>query len=308
MTQNKQLTLASYMGVGCLVYVIGNPEPQVINEDYKPTPSLLLQNFCFGFRWIIKFTMRKIVILLASVSFGFFYSQTIGNEEIIQMKKENLSKPLILNTIKNSSDFNFDTSTKGLKQLSDNGIDDEIVILIMDKQKDKSENNVLIDGISIAKNEYGLIANDNGKKVKIHSHLSQPEVGRTLKTSLQNTTSDISVNKGVNVFYFNFSVDETVTSNTSFNLNNSISDPNEGELVKLSKSSKKREFELGKVRITGLKTEIPEKIRVEYKVEKVKHNIYKLTTVRPLEAGEYGFVFGGVVPGVALKIYDFTVK
>lgn len=253
--------------------------------------------------------MKKTFIFLLQILVIQITGQEIlNNSEIIQMKKSNISKPIIINAINNASDYSFDTSAKGLQQLSDNSIDDDIVVLIMNKQKDNSDNNVLIDGISIAKNEYGLIANDNGKKVKIHSHLSQPEVGRTLRASLQNTTSDISVNKDVNVFYFNFSVDENASSNTSFNLNNSISDPNEGELVKLSKSSKKREFELGKVRIKGLKTEIPEKIRVEYKVEKVKYNIYKLTTVKPLEAGEYGFVFGGIVPGVALKIYDFTVK
>jgi len=91
-------------------------------------------------------------------------------------------------------------------------------------------------------------------------------------------------------------------------LTNSISDPNEGELVRLSKSGKKREFQVGKVGMGRLKSEIPEKIRIEYKVEKIKFNIYKITVNKNLEPGEYGFIFGAINPGATMKIYDFTIK
>lgn len=76
MTQNKQLTLTSYMGVGCLVYVIGNPEPQVINEDYKPTPSFItIKYFYIGFGWIQNSLMRKLLFISFLFLFTFCFSQ-----------------------------------------------------------------------------------------------------------------------------------------------------------------------------------------------------------------------------------------
>lgn len=253
--------------------------------------------------------MRKIITFLSVISITCFSAQTVlDNFGIVEMKKASLSKPIIINAINTATDYNFDTSAKGLKQLSENNIDDEIVILIMNKQKNKYDNVVTIDGLQFDKDEFGLFIKENGKKVKINSHLTQAQVGRIMKANIPNTVADISINKGVNTFYFNFSSGEDATSNSVFNLNNSISDPNEGELVILSKNGKSREFQAGTMDMKGLKLEIPEKSRIEYKVKKIKHNVYKITVDRNLDAGEYGFIFGAINPGAVMKIYDFTVK
>lgn len=253
--------------------------------------------------------MKKIITLLSVISVVCISAQTVlDNSGIIEMKKANLSKPIIINAINTAPDYNFDTSAKGLKQLSENSIDDEIVILIMNKQKNKSDNTVTIDGLQFDKDEFGLFIKENGNKVKINSHLTQAQVGRVMKANIPNAVADISINKGVDTFYFNFSSGGDATSNSVFNLNNSISDPNEGELIILSKNGKSREFQAGKLDMKGLKLEIPEKFRIEYKVEKIKHNTYKIIVDRKLDAGEYGFIFGAINPGAAMKIYDFTVK
>lgn len=253
--------------------------------------------------------MKKIITLLSVISIVRFSAQTtLDNTGVVYMKKANLSKTIIINAINNATDYNFDISIKGLKQLSENNIDDEVVILIMNKQKSKSNNVVLIDGLQFDKDEFGLFIKDNGNKAKINSHFTQAQVGRIMKATIPNASADISINRGANTFYFNFSAHNDSTSNSVFNLNNSISDPNEGELVVLSKNGKSREFQAGTLTKSGLKFEIPEKSRIEYKVEKVKHNIYKITTDKNLDAGEYGFIFGAINPGAAMKIYDFTVK
>lgn len=251
---------------------------------------------------------KTLSLLLILTTITCFAQDIITNSTIIEMKRAGLSKPIIINTIEDSSEYNFDITTKGLKQLSDSKIDDEIVVLIMKKQKNKSENLIKIDGIEFNLADYGLFINENGKKIKINSHLTQVDMGMKLKAMIPNSSADISIGKNVTTFYFNFNADDNSPTNSVFNLTNSISDPNEGELVKLTKSGKKREFQVGKVGMGRLKSEIPEKIRIEYKVEKIKNNLYKITINKGLESGEYGFIFGAINPGATMKIYDFNVQ
>lgn len=255
--------------------------------------------------------MKKTIITFILLSFSMILNaqtETLKNSNIIEMKKSKLSKTIIINAIENSDDFNFDISTNGLKQLSDNKIDDEIVLSIMKKQKNKLENIITINGVQFNKNEYGLFVIENNQKIQIVSHLTQVQFGMKIKANIPNVTSDITLKSDVSTFYFNINKDENGPTNTTFNLNNSISDPNEGELIKLSKVSKKREIQVGKANMGGIKTEIPEKARIEYTVEKIKLNFYKLTLKNKLEAGEYGFIFGAINGGASMKIYDFTIK
>ena len=133
-------------------------------------------------------------------------------------------------------------------------------------------------------------------------------MGMKFKAQIPNVSADIKISADVTTFYFNFNIDENASTNTTYNLTNSISDPNEGELVKLSKAGKQREVQVGKGGMGGIKSEIPAKARVEFNVEKVKYNFYKLTIIKKLEPGEYGFIFGAINPGASMKIYDFSVK
>ena len=263
--------------------------------------------------------MKKFLSVLFFIfSLSILYAQngenqsTLNNAKVIEMKKAKLSKVLILKSIEESEDFNYDTSTNGLKELSENQLADDIIILMMKKQKEKNASIKIVDGINFEKNEFGLFINANNQKVKIISHLTQINFkknvfGANLKATLPKANSEIVVESSIKTFYFNMNVDENASTNTTYNITNSISDPNEGQLVKLSKNGKYREIQLGKFGMGGLKTKIPEKYRVEYKVEKVKYNLYKIT-VDKMEPGEYGFIFGAINPGAAMKIYDFTVK
>ena len=260
---------------------------------------------------ILKYNSMKKTLFFLFVIFALnicFAQGVMNNTSIIEMKKANLSKPIIINAIESTSDYNFDITTNGLKQLSDNKIDDEIVVLIMKRQKNKSESTINFEGIDFNLNEYGLFINENDIKLKINSHLTQVDMGMKLKAMIPNPSADISIGKDTTTFYFNFNASDNSPTNSVFNVTNSISDPNEGELVKLTKSGKKREFQVGKVGMGRLKSEIPEKIRVEYKVEKIKNNLYKITLKKHLEPGEYGFIFGAINPGATMKIYDFNVK
>lgn len=251
-------------------------------------------------------TLLLTLIIFTNV-YLFGQSKTFDNFSVIEMKKANLSKPIIINALNNETNFNFDISTSALKELSNNKIDDEIIVLMMQKQKDKIENIITVDGLQFAKKEYGLFVNQEGQKVKITSHLTELDFAMKFNAQIPNLTADISISSDVKTFYFNFGLDENNSTNSTFNLTNSITDPNEGELVKLSKIRKKRQFRIGKAGLGGIKMEIPSDIRIEYKIEKIKFNLYKITIEKSLQPGEYAFFFGALSP-TAMKVYDFNVK
>lgn len=56
---------------------------------------------------------------------------TFDNSKVIELTKARISKPIIIQSIEESSNYNYDISVKGLKQLSQSKVDEDIVILLM---------------------------------------------------------------------------------------------------------------------------------------------------------------------------------
>jgi hypothetical protein len=64
---------------------------------------------------------KTLTFLILSISlFSYAQSDEITNQNIIELKKTNISKVLILKTIVDATNFNFDISTKGLQELTKN--------------------------------------------------------------------------------------------------------------------------------------------------------------------------------------------
>lgn len=249
-----------------------------------------------------------IIILISILNFSQNNDEILTNEKVIELKKANLSKILILNTIDESTNFNLDVSTAGLQNLTKNGIDDDIIILMMKKQKIKNQNTFIVDGVEIK--EYGLFNVSNSKKTKIISHISEGNgiSGMKIKVQLNKPTSEITLNGENLSFYYNFDNNEKKSENTLFSLSSTVTDPNEGHLILFNKSSKKRDLEIGRFKMTGVIMEINFKNRIDYTVTQLKENIYKIDVLKNLVPGEYGFIFGAVSPGMPIRIYDFSVN
>ncbi|PSL88431.1 hypothetical protein C7V10_10070 [Elizabethkingia miricola] len=239
---------------------------------------------------------------------------TFDNSKVIELTKAHISKPIIIQSIEEASNYNYDISVKGLKQLSQSEIDEDVVILLMKKQNEKKNKSSKVDNITIDKDDYGLFVSDNNQKFKIPSHQTQANfkgkmMGFDLKATIPDSTSGIIISPINKVFYFNMGEDDKGASNSFFNAVKPFSDPNEGVLIKLKTNRNNRELDLGKVRaMAGMKTEIPEKYKIKYRVEKVSGNVYKIMIEANLHEGEYGFIFGAINPGGVMRIYDFTVK
>jgi hypothetical protein len=83
------------------------------------------------------------ILLLPFITTVLFFSvsaqtETLTNDEIIEMSQAGLGKDLILQKIKSTGN-NFDVSVKGLIELKKANVEDEIISLIVEKSKTQSD-------------------------------------------------------------------------------------------------------------------------------------------------------------------------
>jgi hypothetical protein len=97
---------------------------------------------------------------------------------------------------------------------------------------------------------------------------------------------------------------------------NAVITPNELSLVDLMEKKDRREARVGSLNIAGAKTGVMDKDQIPFSYEQIAPYVFKIMPDRPLEPGEYGFLFalvGGAGPGLSggvagARVFDFTVK
>ena len=239
-------------------------------------------------------------------SFSQDADKELTNESIIELTKSDLSKTIILSKIENSDLFNFDTSTKGLVNLSKNSVDDDVVALMIKKQKEFSENSFKIGNVVIDKPGFYTIIND--KLIEIQPHLSDAAgiSGFKIKIQLNKPNADIQLSNDIKTFYY-YPKEEGVNNDNTFLVSNT-GNPNEATLIKFNEKRRERELQVGKIKLGGFKMSIPKKNNISFEVTEVKPDIYKIEVSDEIEKGEYGFIFGGILAGVATRVFDFSIK
>lgn len=254
--------------------------------------------------------MKKILILAVSLIFFGINAQneTLTNQSVIDLKKSNISKVLILKSIQDAELTNFDLSANGLKQLANSKVEDEIVIAMMDRQKQVEKNSIKIDNVVI--DGYGLFTIENNEKKEIIAHSSSGSgfKGRNILIGLNGKNSETIITNSKPVFYYSFDNETSKNESSAISAFSTIKSPNEGFLVKFKQTKNDRDLEIGKVGMGGFEVRIAVENRVDYKVEKIKDNFYKIEVLSNLKPGEYGFIFGQMNPGTGNRFYDFSVK
>jgi len=214
---------------------------------------------------------------------------------------------VIVGAIENTDKYAFDTSTNGLINLTKNSVDEEIVVLMITKQKEFNENSLQVGNILI--NEPGLyLIDSNEVPNKISPHLSDPNGISmfSVKIQLKDPNSNSKYSKEQSVFYY-YSKGQTANNSSSY-IVPELENPNEAILIKFKEKKRESELEIGKIKIGGFKMSIPNKNQIKFKVEEIKPNIYKIILEEKLEEGEYAFIFGGIQVGVSKRVFDFSIK
>lgn len=254
--------------------------------------------------------MKKILTIFVLLMSLTIYSQeeSLDNQKIIELKKLNISKILIIKTIDDAAKFNFDLSTIGLQELSKNKVDDDIVVMMMDKQKQNEKTSIKVDDVIIDGFGLFIVEDKNKKEIIAHSSSGTGFKGRSIIIGMNGKTSENIISNLKPTFYFSFDNGTKQNDSPALAAFANIKSPSEGFLVKFRQSKNDRDLEIGKAGIGGLQVKIEKKNRIDYTVEKIKENFYKIQISENFEPGEYGFIFGQMNPGTANRVYDFTIK
>jgi hypothetical protein len=136
----------------------------------------------------------------------------------------------------------------------------------------------------------------------------------SIKAAIQNDSARTKATSKRPVFYFFFDESNPETrQNMSWSSGSAavITSPNEFTLVKLNPKKGRREARVGSMNIAGAKTGVMDSDRINFDIEMVRPGVYKVSPLKPLVAGEYGFIQsiagGGSAGALTARIYDFAV-
>ena len=92
--------------------------------------------------------------------------------------------------------------------MSQSKIDEDVVILLDEKQNEKKNKSSKVDNITIDKDDYGLFVSDNNKNLKSlpirhKANFKGKMMGFDLKATIPDSTSGIIIKPYYKVFYFN---------------------------------------------------------------------------------------------------------
>lgn len=260
----------------------------------------------------------------------------LTNQSVMDMVAAKLPSDIIVTKIQTSK-TNFDLSTDALVKLNQGGVPSDVVKAMITKGStpapgaassaaaeppgDPNDPNVWHDpGI------YVLASNGREQKLIMlePTVYSQGKSGGVFasamtygiakmkwKAVVRNPHANVKIGDPHATFYFYFEEKGAGLSHAEFG---GTSTPNEFTLLKFDVKSETRETTVMKANAFGASAGTDDKANIPFTFEKLKPGIYKVTTKKPLSAGEYCFLgasYGGAyAPGAAQasRLFDFGVE
>ena len=255
----------------------------------------------------------------------FAQTETLTNQSVVDMASIGFSDDVIIAKIR-SSEAAFDTSIDSLKALKEKGVSDNVILAILEHVKASQEIEEITESDEQPKqnNRLGIYVIQNGEVVKMYpsvfSGTKTNTIGTALTYGLASTTVESILNGETSStvisarhpeFMFYFSRPDNADLNN--NGNNwwffTASSPKEFALVMLERKKGRRVLGTGSVNIYsgtnfGVDDEIP------FETIQVDEYTFKVVPSVPLESGEYGFFYKGVIPNGGYgnsSVFDFTI-
>lgn len=283
---------------------------------------------------IMKTKLAISILALAMASPAM--AETLTNESVLSMISLGLGEEAIVAKIK-TSDADYDLAIASMVALKNQGVSSPVIAAMIEAQDASKSGAAAMMPESpdpLVPHPAGVYLFDDWsgepKMVRIDSTISnQAKTGgifgyaltgglasMSIKAAIPNETARTDSNSSEPVFYMFFdesNPSETVqSSNWQSGTAATISSPNEFTLIKLKEKKGRREARVGSMNIGGAKTGVMDKDQYPFDYQIVRAGVYKVTSLQPLEQGEYGFIYainGGVVGGaMTARIFDFTVK
>lgn len=282
-------------------------------------------------RNLYKITLTAMLALfgLSNIATAQQYD-TLYNKTIVSLTKMGLPPQTIISKIKTSITV-FDVSVNALMDLQTNGVNGDVInemIKINDQANtqtgkevnSKNPNEMHRPGIY-----YYDATNSNSPVRRIDPTVTSTNKSGgfgtalaqsytyglakdKLKSNLSGAKSHLQISSTIPVIYFYFENNANPSADNWFFA--TATSPNEFVCVKLKERNDSREMEVASSNEYGSSSGIPNKIKIAYDYERVADGIYKVTFKKPLEQGEYCFLYASDTPTRYSnnKVFDFGIQ
>lgn len=255
---------------------------------------------------------------------------TLTNAKIIQLTKIGLQSSVIINKIQTSY-TSFNVSTDALINLNSNGVSADVINEMM-----KTDTKVQMEVANqkdmndpLTKRSAGIYyydpkdANKPLKKVNPTVTSSNKSGGfgtalaqsmtsglakNKLTSSVAGAKSHLQTNTSTPVFYFYFENNANPNADSWFFA--TATSPNEFMCVELDERRDRREMVVGSANAYGRTSGISNRDKIPFEMEEVGEGIFKVTFKKPIDKGEYCFLYASEAPTRYSnnKVFDFGVS
>ncbi len=285
--------------------------------------------------------MKIIFLAIASflsvigTSFGQTAPETVTNKTIIALQKAGIGSSTMQSMIA-TSPCQFDTDSKSIIELKQNGVPDDVITAIVSKtshapQSDATTSAVPANGIvgqlksqgtgiyilketqqldELEPTVYSASKRGSGILTSMTDGLAKTKN----KMAVSGAKANLQLTNRRPVFYFYFQEGGSTLNDQSPKWFANASSPNEFVLVKFdqSRNGKAREVVTGTYNIIqGNVAGVDDDNKRTFQFKKVERGIYQVYFDQDLPAGEYCFMYAGSmsVDGVSNpKVYDFGIQ
>lgn len=280
--------------------------------------------------------MRKLVLAAvlaaAMVPAGVFAAEKITNETVITLTQAGLGDEAIIAKIE-GSDTAFDLSTSQMVELKQKGVSGPVIAAMLKRSSALAGGRGAMSLDSIdpmvphPAGVYLVMGGTAGDRMqRLDPTVStQAKTGgimgyaftggiasMSVKASIQNDAARYNASTSTPTFYFFFDEANGQSNTFAAGVAATVTAPSEFTLVQLTPKKGRRETRVGSINVGGAKTGVMDKDRLAFDYEMVRPGVYKVTPKRPLESGQYGFIYsltgGGGAGALTARIFDFGVN
>ncbi len=312
-----------------------------VHLNHKPNfcPSnrknMIENPFLKSTMWILLMTLIFVQAMSAQTT-----REVLTNVKIIELVRLGLGEDIIVEKIRQSQ-CQCDTSTAGLAKLQAAKVPNSIIMAMLnsasgdkpysesgqDKPVVKPTQTNTAKDIGLSRSELsqmsepGIYLNENGKitaiEPTIYSGTKANMLGTVFtygikKTKIRAVVRGKSANTQVSTarpeFYFLFSREYGNAASVMSGIGGyAATSPAEFVMVSMTIKENSREATMGSVSLYNSSTGASDKDIREFKFDKIKPGLYKVTPKIDLATGEYCFYYAGN-SGAGNKVFDFSVK
>lgn len=248
--------------------------------------------------------MKILFLLISLLSAPLLAQDVINNEHVVEMINLGFSKDIIISKIQTSKTA-FDTSIQALAGLKNDNVDDD-VISAMVKSVPYKEKRI---GIYVKDRKgYSKILPASFTRTETNTMaavLTSGIASSDVKSSVLGAHSKNIINTNIPKFHF-FMDSQQTPGNMMFS---PLSSPYEFVLVKLVSEGNSREIYTGSANLySGQSVGIDNSSVVKFTANPIGESEYEILFEKPLNPGEYCFVYMGAGENSGKTIFDFSIN